>query len=54
MKREGYKRKTDAPDKSLARILDAAASIRKAKINSDKKKHANFANELQRCMEVTV
>ena len=53
MKREGYKRKIDAPDESLARILDAAARIRKAKINSDEK-HANFAHESRRCMDVTV
>jgi len=36
VKGEGYKRKTDATDESPARILDAAARIRKAKINSDK------------------
>jgi hypothetical protein len=47
MKREGYKRKTDAPDESLARILDDAVLIRKAKINSDEK-HANFSHVLQR------
>ena len=51
MKGEGYKRKTDAPGESLARISDAAARIRKAKINSDEK-HANFAHELLRYIEV--
>jgi len=37
MKREVYKRKADAPDESLARISDAAARTRTAKINSDEK-----------------
>jgi hypothetical protein len=51
LKREGYETKTDVPDESSVRILDAAARISKAKINSDEK-HAIFAHELRMCIEV--
>jgi hypothetical protein len=54
MKSDVYKRKVDARDKRLGRILDAAAHTQKnVKINSDEK-HTIFAHELQSALRVTV
>ena len=46
MKSEVYKRKVDARDKLLARILDAAARIKEGEDQSDEQ-HAIFAREMQ-------
>ena len=49
-----YKRKVDTRDELLARILDAAARIKKnMKINSDGN-HVIFAHELQRALNLTL
>jgi len=52
MNREIYKRKVDTGDELFTRILDAAARIRKVKINSDEQ-NAIFAHELQSAMRLT-
>ena len=48
-----YKRKEDIREETAARISDAAARIKKMKINSDEK-HAIFVHELQSTMRVVV
>ena len=48
-----YKRKVDIREELVARISDAAARIKKMKINSDEK-HAIFVNELQSTLIMVV
>jgi len=50
MKTEGYKRKSNAPDESH---FGCCCPHKESEDNSDEK-HANFAHELQRFMELTV
>ena len=53
MKSEVYKTNVDTPDELFARILDAAACIKNAKINSEEQ-HAIFAHEFQSALRLTV
>jgi replicative DNA helicase len=48
-----YKRKEDIREETSARISDAAARIKKMKINSDEK-HAIFVHELQSTLRMVV
>jgi hypothetical protein len=53
MKGEVYERKMDAQDELLARILNAAARIKKREGNSHEQ-HAIFAQDLQSELWLTV
>jgi len=53
MKSEVYERRVDTRDELQSGILDAAASIKKVKINSDEQ-HAVLAHQLRSALRLTV